>query len=229
MKRYLRLVPSLLVPIAIIALLLASGRSTVTAAPTPPTTPVLVTNTTSQPVPTAAQGTTSVSGTVGISGTPTVGLAAGSQVAITNALTSPVPTRDVDGPAMQPFNYYATLDFSPGFAAAGALDPQPFTVPPGKRLIIEFVSAFAQVPGGQHVIFGRIDTSQATANLIYLTMEHSATFFQAGNPVEGFVSTHPIFTVLEPNTQVSPTAARDSGTGAGFLQVHIAGHYVDIP
>lgn len=79
------------------------------------------------------------------------------------------------------------------------------------------------------MLFGRIDTSQATANLIYLTMEHSGTFVQAGNPVEGSVSTHPIFTVLEPNTQVGATAARDSGTGDGFLQVHIAGHYVNIP
>lgn len=60
-------------------------------------------------------------------------------------------------------------------------------------------------------------------------MEHSGTFVQAGNPVEGSVSTHPIFTVLEPNTQVGATAARDSGTGDGFLQVHIAGHYVNIP
>lgn len=198
MKRYLRLAPSMLVPVAIIgSLLFASGRTTVNAAPTPPVTPVLVTNTTSQPVPTAAQGTTAVS--------------------------------DVDGPGRQPFTYYATLTFSPGFAAAGALDPQPFTVPAGKRLVIEFASAYAQIPGGQNVIFARIDTSQATAEKIYLTMEHSATFLQAGNPVEGFVSTHPVFTVLEPNTFVSPLAARDSGTGTGFLQIHIAGHYVDIP
>jgi hypothetical protein len=36
------------------------------------TTPVVVTNTTAQPVPTVAQGTTAVTGTVAISGTPTV-------------------------------------------------------------------------------------------------------------------------------------------------------------
>src|SRR5260370_25258677 len=48
-----------------------------TLLPTPPVAglPVLVTNTPSQPVPTAAQGTTAVTGNVGITGTPNVNVA----------------------------------------------------------------------------------------------------------------------------------------------------------
>jgi hypothetical protein len=223
MTRYLRLVPSILVPVAVVAMLIPSSRTTVSAAPTPPVTPVLVTNSTAQPVPTVVQGTTAVS----ITGTPTVSLANGSQVAITNTVTSPVLIRDVDGPAAQPFNYWDNDgQFTAGFLAANAGAPAAFTVPSGKRLVIEFVSAFAQIPGGQNIVFGRIDT---TGQSIYLTMTHTGTFFQAGEQVEGFVTTQRTFTVLEPGTQVFPTAARDSGTGNGLFQVQIAGYYVDVP
>ena len=227
MKRYLRLVPSVVLPAAAVAMLLPSSRTAVSAAPTPPVTPVLVTNTTGQPVPTVAQGTTEVSGSVGISGTPTVNLASGSQVAITNTLTSPVLTRDVDGPATEPFNYFGNMgQFSSGYAFANAGAPAAFTVPSGKRLVIEFVSAFAQIPGGQKIVFGRIDT---TGQSIYLTMTHTGSYLQAGQTVEGFVSTQRIFAVLEPGTQVFPTAFRDSGTGDGIFQIQIAGHYVNVP
>jgi hypothetical protein len=37
-----------------------------------------------------------------------------------------------------------------------------------------------------------------------------------------------MFVVLEPGTQVDPTAARDSGSGSGLFQVQIAGYYVNV-
>ncbi|HTI41629.1 MAG TPA: hypothetical protein VL693_07365 [Vicinamibacterales bacterium] len=223
MKRSLRLSLSILVPAAVLAILLPSSRTTVSAAPTPPVTPVLVTNTTDQPVPTVAQGTTAVSGNVGITGTPTVGLAGGSQVTIAN--TSPLLIRDFDRPAAQPFNYFdGDGAFVPGFTAAnpGGIA---FTVPSGKRLVIEFVSMFAQIPQGQNIVFGRVDT---TGQFIYLPMTHTGTFTQAGEQVEGFVGSQRMFVVLEPGTQVDPTAARDSGSGSGLFQVQIAGYYVNV-
>ncbi len=227
MKRYLRFVPSILVPVAAAAMLLPSSHTTVSASPTPPVTPVLVTNTTDQPVPTVAQGTTQVSGSVGITGTPTVNLASGAQVALANTLTNPVLTRDVDGPAAQPFSYFdLSGQFTSGYAFANAGAGAAFTVPAGKRLVIEFVSAFAQIPGGQNIVFGRIDTTGG--QWVFVPMTHTGSYFQAGDPVEGFVASQRMFTVLEPGTQVSPTAFRDSGTGSGIFQIQIAGHYVNV-
>ena len=91
------------------------------------TKPVLVVNGTGQPVPTAAQGTTTVAGTVNVGNTPnvnvtntpnvnvantptvTVGslppvtLSGTPAVTVTNTPLEPVPTRDVDYPARHPF------------------------------------------------------------------------------------------------------------------------------
>ena len=62
--------------------------------------PVLVTNTTAQPVPTASQGTTAISGNVGITGTPNINIANTPTIALMPSATSRaallivIPTRD---------------------------------------------------------------------------------------------------------------------------------------
>ena len=67
--------------------------------------------------------------TVGISGTPTV--------RVGNTAQAPVLGRDVDEPARQPFQRSGEITFAAGEVIAAV----EFTVPEGKRLVIEYVSA----------------------------------------------------------------------------------------
>ena len=110
---------------------------------------VRVINTTSEPVPTAAQGTTAIVGTVNVGNTPTVNLASGSSVGLDpsnntvqlgNTMANPVPVRDVDNPARQPFQKGTFYFLNDGESSKGTTL---FFVPFGKRLVIEQVSTFA--------------------------------------------------------------------------------------
>jgi hypothetical protein len=130
-----------------------------TLLPTPPlfSLPVTVVNTPSQPVPTAAQGTTAVTGNVGITGTPnvniansptvqaqqsgpwTVGISGTPNVQVVSSLSNPVFVRDVND-AAQPFR----AELFARFPASSVT----FTVPTGKRLVVEDLSAEISVSTG---------------------------------------------------------------------------------
>src|SRR5215210_5150461 len=87
---------------------------------------------------------------VGITGTPTVNLANNS-VQVSNPATNPVPVRDVDEEARQPFQELRLVEFGETDNNADTLfNP----IPPGKRLVIEHVSAIASLPPGQKMVCG---------------------------------------------------------------------------
>ena len=116
---------------------------------------VRVINSTNEPVPVVAQGTTNVAvqnvptvkaqqnGTwnVGITGTPTVQL--------DDSATNPVFVRDVDRPTAQPFQYEAIVTLGEGDGGQNTSIP----VPSGKLLVIEQVSAAAFASADQRISF----------------------------------------------------------------------------
>jgi hypothetical protein len=142
----------------IVAVMAAWGFSSVPAAVGQnKTSQVLVVNGSSQPVPTAAQGTTNIAGTVNLSSgstvnigntpsvnvsstpsvnvanTPTVNLSGGSAVTVSNPLDSqnnPSPLAALE--ATQPYEDFCSLFFS---GAAGSCNFQ--TIPASKRLVIQ--------------------------------------------------------------------------------------------
>ncbi len=77
---------AVLLPIGALSLAIPQGKGSA---------PVMVVNTTDNPVPTVAQGTTLIAGAVGIVGPNTV--------QIGNTETRPVLVRDLDRPTKQPF------------------------------------------------------------------------------------------------------------------------------
>jgi hypothetical protein len=96
---------------------------------------VLVVNGPKRPIPVTLAGGAGTAN-VNIVNQPTVSLAPGVSVNIANGATQPVPTRDVDSPALQPFS--AVLNLQPG-------QPRTIQVPAGTRLVIQTVSAFNEV------------------------------------------------------------------------------------
>src|SRR5215813_581864 len=103
------------------------------AAPGPGNQGVIVENTSTNPVPTQAQGTTNIAGTVqatqsgswnvGISGTPTF--------QVGNTGSNPVFVRDVNEPAMHPFQVTSAAKFIDG---NNLTEGAAIQVPAGKRL-----------------------------------------------------------------------------------------------
>lgn len=78
---------------------------------------------------------------VGINGTPTV--------QVGNSSLSPVLMRDVDRATAQPFEQELDVAMSDGQGGENAF----FTIPLGKLLVIEQVSAFGTAPAGQKLNF----------------------------------------------------------------------------
>lgn len=132
---------------------------------------VLVTNTSSNPVPTTAVGTTNVAGSVGISGTPnmsvvntpTVNIASMPAVTGTVSLSGTGTVQDADQPARQPFQATVTVNLN-NFTYTSV------PIPAGKRLVIEYVAlagASASSGGGvQPVILLNSDVA-GSANALY--------------------------------------------------------------
>jgi hypothetical protein len=134
-------------------------------------------NTASEPVPVAGTVDARVTGTVGLAaGTSvglapgtSVGLAAGTSVMIGNPAGSPVPVREV-GDGRQPIQAryntgpaFMGCSFSNGYCAVDM-----FTVPAGRRLVIEQVSVNIQLFLGKHVVFAAVGEGLNGPGTIYL-------------------------------------------------------------
>ena len=167
--------------------------------------------------------------TVGVSGTPTVALSAsstvslasGAAVQIGNTATSPALVRDVDRPTAQPVRAILSSTFQPNFGTTTTFNST-FTVPFGKRLVIEFVTVNISLPNSQQAQFARLDTTGFNQYITLTAM---------GNDSGGrasFVATHRIFVILEPGTVVEAFAVRNSGTESGTVTMSISGYLVDI-
>lgn len=183
---------------------------------------VVIVNTTAQPVPTAAQGTTNIAGTVqaqqsgdwnvGISGTPTVTLAPDTLVD-TNTLV----VADLDNPSRQtPFGKQVIVSL-------GDLGQksESFLTPANKRITIEHVSARGAVPAGQSVQF-EVQFFSTSA-----LMEHSLLPMNTGDSGVGtnfFVASQPMKVYLEPSTLVIVTARRFGGSGFANFEFSFSGY-----
>src|SRR6266568_4786805 len=73
-----------------------------------------------------------------------------SNVMVVNTPASPVPVRDVDNPARQPFQAEVVGGFADGASTTG--DIPITTVPAGKVLVIEHVSVFGAMLPGQKMV-----------------------------------------------------------------------------
>ncbi len=122
--------------------------------------PVIVTNTSGNPVQTTVNHLPAVqiaSGqTVGITGTPDVTVstlpavqfADGSNVAVNNAMDHPIPTRDAEESSRVPAFFQKSALIPNGGSGS---DTEPYVVPDGKVLVITDVSIRATMSTGQGV------------------------------------------------------------------------------
>ena len=220
-----------LVAIVTVALPHIGRGASGTSAPTTQTQNVNVVNTPS--VSAQQSGTWNV----GINGTPTVTVSnfpATTNVGIDSQAntvkidtTNPLPVRDVDNPALQPFQQ----EFDNLFIANGSYGvQQTFPVPAGKRLIMEEVSLQCGVPIGDVpwvAIFADIHSPNGLVgtqiNLQFPKLRSLANG-------DTFASTVPVIAYADGGTDVIVTLGNQSGNGtAGVCSISIVGHFVDMP
>jgi hypothetical protein len=192
---------------------------------------VIVINPTAMPVPTAAQGTTTIAGSVNVANTPAVTFAPGASVGIDsghntvqigNTTASAVPVLNLSE-ASQPFQ--AGTSFTQSGTNVSLVNIA--TVPAGHRLVIEFVSASGQVPLGQHVELIHINTSTdpfggATHDLLVNEQPPAVSgdaLFRASQQVKLYANA---------GTQVKALFRRSSILGDAAFGVTISGHLVPV-
>ena len=151
-----------------------------------------------------------------------------SNVNVVNTTASPVPVRDVDNPARQPFHAEAVGGFADGASITGGiLIP---TVPAGKRLVIEHVSVFGAMLPGQKMVRTRVMYR-------FSVFGHSLVISAQGSNANGssdyFVANYvSVQLYAYPLTDVTGIAERDGHdltVNLGSVRYVISGYLVDCP
>jgi hypothetical protein len=161
--------------------------------------------------------------TVGISGTHSVNLNNVS-LAQTGGLPNVLLVRAVDDPARQPFQQQPILDFADG-AFAGAYNGQPFSVPAGKRLVLEYIGATVSVPTGNRFSF-QISTLFNNTLTGHNIMSTGAMTISGSDQVSINQTLH---IYADGPSSVFLGGTRTYATGVLHVPVLLSGHLVDVP
>ena len=206
--------------------------ATADAAGPEPGLSVIVNNPASQPVPVTLQGTGSITGSVTVTNTPSVTVTNTPNVSIVNEPS----VRDGDNPAFQPVVAKFRADLSTTKAGGNFFTtPTVYTVPDGKRLVVEYVdveftiaasnnsgkgsvTVFDSEPGVvsaiQHPVGITPDTIPCTLTQVCATINRSLrTYASAGAQifVEGVFN------------------ATQASVGSSVLTGTVNGYLVDVP
>src|SRR5262249_32087797 len=187
---------------------------------------VVVVNTSVNPVPTQAQGTTTVAGTIQAeqSGNWNVGIAGTPTFEIGNNTSSPVPVIDVENPAHHPFQFFATFSNTGG----NFISSNQIAVPAHKRLVIETVTVQAVVPTGQKVLaqINMMGGGVFAQHNIMLTPQGSFNF----NLLDYFAATESVRLYADQGSAVPFNVTRSSNDAQFWGgQYTVSGYFVDVP
>ena len=121
------------------------------------------------------------------------------------------PVRDVDNPARQPVQFVLTLTSN-------------YTVPVGKRLVIEHVSADFGVPSGGGVKDFAISTTVGGVEVAHEMRRTVGSVFSNGD--ERVVVCEPVRIYADPGTTVGASSITAGGV---FGTIGISGYLVNLP
>jgi hypothetical protein len=165
---------------------------------------VIVVNPAAMPVPTAAQGITTISGNVNV----------------TNPMANPVFSL---GEVIRPFHAFANSTQSGNNVSTVDVA----TVPAGHRLVIEFVSMVGQVPPTQHVEILSVTTSTdpvgGVSHQLLINAQPAAVI---GDAI--FRASQEVRLYANPGTTVRALFRRNSGIGDATFGITISGRLVPV-
>ena len=163
--------------------------------------------------------------TVNVGNTPTVNIGTGSveitgtpSVEIVNQATSPVLTRDVDRPGRQRYVSEKTVICHDGAFFCGT---ESFAaVPSGKRLVVEYVWARADLPAGQTPLVDMYTGVNLPITLPLQVHFFGTDIFTGGGPMPVHVDSGGYFLF---------NAQRNATVGTGGVFITVSGYLIDVP
>ena len=167
-----------------------------------------------------AQGNNQPSGQAGGTGT--------SNVVVTNTAAQPVPVKDQNNPAYQPFQWSGFV----GAPAGSWYGTASFQVPAGKRLVVEQISALVAITGGASGQIPRLDLNTAAPNPQVNTFVPMFFVGSQANLSVSFVAAQPIRAYADGSVLVEVARSQDTNGGfSGTLSgnVTVIGYLVNIP
>ncbi|MGH9824247.1 MAG: hypothetical protein ACREDR_13460, partial [Blastocatellia bacterium] len=162
----------------------------------------------------------------------TAGIASGSALtsvahdpSLTGNGTSASPLAVVSDPAaLEPFQAEIDFDINDGDAGGSGT----FTVPAGKRLVIEYASASVSLPQGQRLDFIQVVTTSASGPTLFAGHFLVPVFVTDDNTNSEFAAAQDLRLYADPSTSVTVKTARNSLSGPGSATITISGHLVDL-
>lgn len=151
---------------------------------------------------------------VTVNGTPTV--------QVGNSSANPVLIRNIDTAARQPYHATISAPFVAGNDVAGSASS--LVVPAGKRLVIKYVSADADVPVGQ-VVVGTFLAGRPELDYVFvLSRQASGNGFD-----EIYAAAQPMEIWLDPGDLIDMIFVRNGTLGTGNARVTISGYLENVP
>lgn len=152
-------------------------------------------------------------------------------VVVVNLPNQPVPTRatgvtavqNVNAPALQPFQARLMVNIAPGAEGTNGF----VNIPTGKRLVIEYASAYGYAPLGQVLTFsvGTKIPGETNFTLHNLPATQQDTF---GNTNAVFVAGSMVRLYAD-SPQLLLRVDRTAATGTVHASMSISGYLVDLP
>ena len=99
------------------------------------------------------------------------------------------------------------------------------TVPAGKRLVIESITARTTVRDGQYVILHLTTTTSGRGSRHYITLTDQGTF----PTFHAFTATGTVRIYADAETTIRFSAQRSDGAGVANVNVAISGQYLPMP
>jgi hypothetical protein len=172
---------------------------------------------------------------VGNAGSRPVAIAEGATRAdesdtVRNTPANRLAIHQVDHPVLQPFAHnFSDLGFDTGERDG---ESHAFTVPAGKRLVVEDVSVGAHLGKGQrvevHLIRIRGDGAHCRhAIALFHQISHPALGGQDSD-TDFLAGGRPIRIYLEPGEKLTARARRDAVAHGAFIDMFVYGHFVDL-
>jgi hypothetical protein len=149
---------------------------------------------------------------------------AAKDVVVTNTPANPVPVRNVDEGSRQPFQ----RPFSVNLAPTESFGEATFTVPAGKRIVVEYASLRASLPPGQ-TVFVNIVTTTAGQSAFHPVLISDQGMYGVLHLVG---ASHQTRIYADPGTTITVQFGRDPSAGApggaNFFMT-LSGYRVDVP
>jgi len=132
-----------------------------------------------------------------------------------------VVTEETDGASRQPVAFHCggqSLSNQSGFVPCV---PQFYTVPTGKRLVIEFLDSFCFTPNGNNIDLIALDVTTAGTPIF---RNFGLVREALSDPTARFDLAQPLRLYADPGTAVTPSFQMDDSTGSTSCNIQFSGY-----